>query len=66
MKTKIKKTMHGGKRKGAGKPAFYAKPMKRRNVILDEETVKILTDLGEGNLSKGVRAAADPWRKPRS
>jgi len=27
-------------------------------VCLDEETIKILTTLGEGNLSKGVRDAA--------
>lgn len=47
----------GGKRKGAGKPALYGKPMKRYNVILDDETVKYMRSLG-GNLSKGIRAAA--------
>lgn len=48
---------HGGKREGAGKPALYGKPMKRYNVILDDETVKYLRALG-GNLSKGIRDAA--------
>ena len=48
MKTKKEK-------KGAGKPAFFSKPMKRVNVMLDEDTIKFYTLLGKGNLSKGIR-----------
>jgi len=42
-------------KKGAGKPAFFSKPMKRVNVMLDEETIKFYTEHGKGNLSKGIR-----------
>ena len=48
----------GGKRKGAGKPAFYDEPMKRYNVMLDKETVKRLKIIGNGNLSEGIRKSA--------
>jgi len=48
MKTKKEK-------KGAGKPAFFSKPMKRVNVMLDEDTVKFYTEQGKGNLSEGIR-----------
>lgn len=47
------------KKKGAGKPALFAKPMKRVNVMLDSETVKFYTLQGKGNLSKGIR---EYWR----
>jgi hypothetical protein len=43
------------KKKGAGKPAFFSKPMKRVNVMLDEETIKFYTERGGGNLSEGIR-----------
>ncbi|MBT6322578.1 MAG: hypothetical protein HOJ31_10380 [Anaerolineae bacterium] len=42
-------------KKGAGKPAFFSKPMKRINVMLDEDTVKFYTEQGKGNLSEGIR-----------
>ena len=42
-------------KKGAGKPAFFSKPMKRINVMLDEETIKFYTEQGKGNLSEGIR-----------
>jgi hypothetical protein len=42
-------------KKGAGKPAFFSKPMKRVNVMLDEDTVKFYTEQGKGNLSEGIR-----------
>ena len=46
---------HGGKRKGAGKPAQFEKPMNRKEVMLDEETINFYLAIGEGNLSKGIR-----------
>lgn len=51
---------HGGKRKGAGKPAQFEKPMKRKQVMLPDEAIKFFTALGNGNFSAGVRKA---WRK---
>lgn len=49
---------HGGKRKGAGKPAFFDAPMLRKNVMLDAVTIAKLKKLGNGNLSEGIRQAA--------
>ena len=46
-------------KKGAGKPALYGKAMKRYNVMLDDEAVKVLKELGGGNLSEGIRKAAE-------
>ena len=53
-----KKSMHGGKRKGAGKPALFGVAMERKSVMLDKATIKKLTELGGGNLSEGIRKAA--------
>lgn len=50
---------HGGKRKGAGKHAQFEKPMKRKEVMLDEETIEFYKSIGNGNLSKGIR---EHWR----
>lgn len=50
---------HGGARKGAGKPAQFEKPMKRKEVMLPDEAIEFFLALGEGNLSAGVRMA---WR----
>jgi hypothetical protein len=49
------KKKHGGARQGAGKPAQFEKPMKRKEVMLDEETINFYLVIGEGNLSKGIR-----------
>ena len=48
MKTKNEK-------KGAGKPAFFSKPMERINVMLDPETIAFYKKVGGGNLSEGIR-----------
>ncbi len=53
------KSQHGGKRKGAGKPAQFEKPMKRKEVMLPDEAIEFFLALGNGNLSAGVRMA---WR----
>jgi len=55
---------HGGARQGAGKPALYGKPMIRKNVMLDPETIEILKALGGGNLSEGIRKAAEQSMHP--
>jgi hypothetical protein len=46
---------HGGSRKGSGKKTEFEKPMKRREVTLDEETINFYLAIGKGNLSKGIR-----------
>ena len=42
-------------KKGAGKPAFFSKPMERINVMLDPETIAFYKKVGGGNLSEGIR-----------
>ena len=44
----------GGRREGAGRPRVGS----RRQVVLDDDTVAVLTELGDGNLSAGIREAA--------
>lgn len=41
------------------KPIEAGKRMVKRMVSIDEETVEILRAVGNGNLSAGIRAAAD-------
>lgn len=55
MKTKTK---HGGKRKGAGAKPILQSPVIRK-VYLDSKTDRILTALGNGNLSLGIRLAGE-------
>lgn len=45
------------KKRGRGKPAFFDVPMRRKNVMLDEETITKALKLGNGNLSDGIRKA---------
>lgn len=45
----------GGVRKGAGKKPLYGKKMKACNITLPENYIKLLKDIGQGNLSRGVR-----------
>lgn len=54
-----KTKQHGGTRQGAGKPAKFEKPMKRKEVMLPDEAIEFFLALGNGNLSAGVRQA---WR----
>lgn len=63
MASNLNKSAHGGKREGARRPPFFDKPMKRRNVMLDEKTVAVLIKLGNGNLSEGIRKAAEPYKQ---
>lgn len=55
-KTKIE---HGGARPGAGRPKQADGTTKDRRVSLDDHTVAIMRQIGDGNLSKGIRKAAD-------
>jgi len=50
---------HGGKRKGAGKPAQYSEAMVKVDFMLPKEAIEFFTTLGDGNRSEGARRA---WR----
>jgi hypothetical protein len=50
----------GGSRRNAGrKTELTGQPVGRKALTLDDRTVRLLAVLGDGNLSKGVRVAAD-------
>lgn len=54
------KSKRGGKRAGAGKPRMDpAAPMAHKTISLDEGALRKLLVLGNGNLSEGVRKAAE-------
>jgi hypothetical protein len=64
MKRKAEKktpaTTHGGKRDGAGRPPIGVHKVQ---LTLDDETIDKGTDIGEGNLSRGVRIAVKEHKK---
>ena len=55
------KNTHGGARVHSGRRTEHpdAAPMARYNVSLDERTLEKLRVVGGGNVSRGIRAAAD-------
>jgi hypothetical protein len=57
-----KKRTHGGKREGAGRPATGVRKVQ---LTLDDETIDKGTDIGEGNLSHGVRVAVKEYKAPK-
>lgn len=60
----IKRSSRGGAREGAGRKADAATgDIERRTVTLDAVTVTTLSDLGAGNLSAGIRIAAQRLRQ---
>lgn len=50
----------GGKREGAGRPSIGVRKVK---LTLDDETIDKGTDIGDGNLSLGVRIAVKEHQK---
>lgn len=54
---------HGGRREGAGRPSTGVRKVQ---LTLNDETIDKGTDIGEGNLSRGVRIAVkEHKKKPR-
>lgn len=49
---------NGGRRDTAGRKVSEGGRRKSRDVTLDDESVRILKEYGEGNLSEGIRRAA--------
>jgi hypothetical protein len=63
MKRKAEKTTpatHGGKREGAGRTSIGVRNVQ---LTLDDETIDKGTDIGDGNLSRGVRIAVKEHKK---
>lgn len=50
---------HGGKRKGAGRKPLGSSPMKRVVVTLSDAHITKASNVGQGNLSAGLRLAVD-------
>ena len=50
----------GGKREGAGRPSTG---VRRVQLSLDDKTINKGTDIGDGNLSRGVRIAVKEHKK---
>jgi hypothetical protein len=50
----------GGRRKGAGRPSIGVHKVR---LTLDDETIDKGTDIGDGNLSLGVRIAVKGHKK---
>jgi hypothetical protein len=55
-----KPSTQGGKRKGAGRPSLGVRKVR---LTLDDETINKGTDIGDGNLSRGVRIAVKEHKK---
>jgi hypothetical protein len=51
---------HGGKREGAGRPPIGVHKVQ---LTLDDETIDKGTNIGEGNLSRGVRIAVKDYKR---
>lgn len=65
MKRKVNKKIpstRGGKREGAGRPSIGGR---RVQLTLDDKTIDKGTNIGEGNLSLGVRIAVKDYNKKR-
>jgi hypothetical protein len=63
MKRKAKRdalSSRGGKREGAGRPSTGVRKVQ---LTLDNQTINKGTDIGEGNLSRGVRIAVKEHKK---
>lgn len=58
--TKDAQGSRGGKREGAGRPSIGVRKVQ---LTLDDETIHKGTDIGEGNLSQGVRIAVKEHKK---
>lgn len=48
---------------GRGRPE--GRTMKRHNVAIDDETIATLRELGDGNVSLGIRKAAAAYAAPK-
>lgn len=59
----MKKSNRGGNRAGAGRKPLGDKNLRRHNVMLSDAHVERAEEIGEGNLSLGVRRAIEKANK---
>jgi len=60
MPKKLTKSRRGGLRANAKRPTFYDQAMKRKNLMLDQDTTAFYMAYADDNLSEGVR---NLWRE---
>lgn len=58
---------HGGKRPGAGRKPVDPNGTQRIQALLTREQIELATEIGQGNLSRGIRRAIEYWdsRRPQ-
>ncbi len=58
----MKKENRGGPREGAGRPRFEVKEQKRRNISLSDRLAERAKEIGNGNISEGIRKAIEAFK----
>ena len=58
----MKANKRGGKREGAGRPRIAGDIQVRRNITLSESLAEKAKQIGDGNLSEGVRRAIEAFK----
>ena len=58
----MKKENRGGPRDGAGRPRFEAEEQKRRNISLSDRLAAKAKEIGNGNISEGIRKAIEAFK----
>lgn len=58
----MKKENRGGPREGAGRPRFETEEQKRRNISLSDRLAARAREIGNGNISDGIRKAIDAFK----
>jgi len=59
----MKKESRGGPREGAGRPRFEAEEQKRRNISLSDRLAAMAREIGNGNISEGIRKALEAFEE---
>ena len=54
-------TGRGGKRPGAGRPCLPGRPLIAKTLRLPEKYWKLAGEIGEGNMTRGIRRALDAY-----
>lgn len=57
----MKKENRGGSREGAGRPRKESEPQKRRNISLSDRLAEKAKQIGNGNISDGIRKALEAF-----
>ena len=57
----MKKEKRGGPKEGAGRPRLEAEEQKRRNISLSDRLAEKAKEIGNGNVSEGIRKALESF-----